>query len=315
MNFYLPYLSPLFCIMKADQNMQILTRLLSRLLMLSLLALLLGACAAPAAVPPEPNTSLPAANLPPALTPTWALSRQFSAVHPARLTLTPVFTPTLIPSLTPAATSTVQAGDPALYTCLRGLPSESARVTKIVDGDSIEVRIGESTYQLRYIGIDTPEYYEALGDEASALNSQLVMYQAVTLFKDVSETDRYGRLLRYVLVGEVFVNYELVRAGLASASSYPPDTACDRLFAAAQEDAKAAVLGLWAPLLITTSRSNPIDIQPTSAGNCDPAYPTVCIAPPPPDLDCVDIPYRRFQVLAPDPHNFDGDHDGIGCEG
>jgi len=51
----------------------------------------------------------------------------------------------------------------------------------------------------------------------------------------------------------------------------------------------------------------------TSAG-CDPAYPTVCIPPPPPDLDCNDIPFRRFTVLPPDPHRFDGDHDGIGCE-
>lgn len=50
-------------------------------------------------------------------------------------------------------------------------------------------------------------------------------------------------------------------------------------------------------------------------GTCDPAYPTVCIPPPPPDLNCADIPYRRFTVLAPDPHRFDGDHDGIGCEG
>ena len=48
--------------------------------------------------------------------------------------------------------------------------------------------------------------------------------------------------------------------------------------------------------------------------NCDPSYPTVCIPPPPPDLDCPDIPYRNFQVLPPDPHNFDGDNDGIGCE-
>lgn len=49
-------------------------------------------------------------------------------------------------------------------------------------------------------------------------------------------------------------------------------------------------------------------------GPCDPAYPTVCIPPPPPDLDCGDVPYRDFQVLPPDPHRFDGDHDGIGCE-
>ena len=53
-------------------------------------------------------------------------------------------------------------------------------------------------------------------------------------------------------------------------------------------------------------------------GRCDPSYPDVCIPPPPPDLDCADIPYRNFRVLwdvpDPDPHHFDGDHDGVGCE-
>jgi hypothetical protein len=48
--------------------------------------------------------------------------------------------------------------------------------------------------------------------------------------------------------------------------------------------------------------------------NCHPSYPTVCIPPPPPDLDCGDIPYRNFAVLPPDPHRFDGDRDGVGCE-
>ena len=50
------------------------------------------------------------------------------------------------------------------------------------------------------------------------------------------------------------------------------------------------------------------------SGECDPAYPTVCIPPPPPDLDCGEITFRRFKVLPPDPHGFDGDKDGIGCE-
>ena len=53
---------------------------------------------------------------------------------------------------------------------------------------------------------------------------------------------------------------------------------------------------------------------PVRSSNCDPSYPTVCIPPSPPDLDCGEIPYRRFQVRSPDPHRFDGDHDGIGCE-
>jgi competence protein ComEC len=53
---------------------------------------------------------------------------------------------------------------------------------------------------------------------------------------------------------------------------------------------------------------------PAVRGNCDPAYPDVCIPSPPPDLNCKDVPYKRFRVLSPDPHRFDGDHDGIGCE-
>jgi hypothetical protein len=53
---------------------------------------------------------------------------------------------------------------------------------------------------------------------------------------------------------------------------------------------------------------------PPPTPGCDPAYPTVCIPPPPPDLNCGDIPFTNFTVLAPDPHNFDGNNDGIGCQ-
>jgi hypothetical protein len=56
-------------------------------------------------------------------------------------------------------------------------------------------------------------------------------------------------------------------------------------------------------------------IQPTAkTSNCSPAYPSVCIPPGPPDLNCGDIPYRRFPVFPPDPHGFDKNHDGVGCE-
>ncbi len=54
--------------------------------------------------------------------------------------------------------------------------------------------------------------------------------------------------------------------------------------------------------------------SPPSTANCDPSYPGVCIPPYPPDLDCGDIPYRRFEVVGSDPHGFDGDGDGVGCE-
>lgn len=57
-----------------------------------------------------------------------------------------------------------------------------------------------------------------------------------------------------------------------------------------------------------------VGVLPLLATPCDPAYPGVCIPPAPPDLDCADVSFRRFEVLAPDPHNFDSDGNGIGCE-
>ena len=54
--------------------------------------------------------------------------------------------------------------------------------------------------------------------------------------------------------------------------------------------------------------------EAVAGGGCDAAYPDVCIPAPPPDLNCGDIQHRRFTVLSPDPHRFDGDKDGVGCE-
>lgn len=63
-----------------------------------------------------------------------------------------------------------------------------------------------------------------------------------------------------------------------------------------------------------TATRTPRPTSTPTGGGCDPSYPTVCIAPPPPKLNCKDVPHRRFQVLPPDPHGFDRDKDGIGCE-
>lgn len=64
----------------------------------------------------------------------------------------------------------------------------------------------------------------------------------------------------------------------------------------------------FTPLPLPTLTAQPLP-------DCDPSYPDFCIPPPPPDLDCRDIPQKNFTVLPPDPHRFDGDGDGIGCEG
>ena len=64
----------------------------------------------------------------------------------------------------------------------------------------------------------------------------------------------------------------------------------------------------------TTPTTTTVATTTTTSSKCDPSYPTVCIPPPPPDLNCGDIPYRNFTVLPPDPHHFDGNKDGVGCE-
>lgn len=202
-------------------------------------------------------------------------------------------------------------------------PIQEALVARVVDGDTIHVLIDGVDYPLRYIGIDSPETVDPnspvgwFGPEATAANEQLVGGQTVYLEKDVSETDSFGRLLRYVWLdlpaGWLLVNEELVRLGAASSIAYPPDTLYQSLFDAAQEAARTAGLGLWGASPTLAPTPTPVSLAQPSAA-CDPSYPTVCIPPYPPDLDCGDVSFRRFQVLPPDPHGFDGNHDGVGCE-
>jgi len=121
----------------------------------------------------------------------------------------------------------------------------------VIDGDTIEVLIDGQIYTVRYIGMDTPEIddprpdIQAVAEEATLVNRNLVEGKAVKLEKDVSETDRYGRLLRYVYVGDTFVNADLVASGYAWAKTYPPDVRYEELFWQLQEDAQRKGLGVW----------------------------------------------------------------------
>lgn len=124
-------------------------------------------------------------------------------------------------------------------------------VTKVIDGDTIEVNIGGIIHKVRYIGIDTPELtderpeFYALAQEATRFNRELVEGKTIRLEKDVSETDRYGRLLRYIYVEDILVNAELVRQGLAWAKSYPPDTKYQDILEKAEAEARRDKIGLW----------------------------------------------------------------------
>ena len=127
-----------------------------------------------------------------------------------------------------------------------------AVVVDVVDGDTIRVRIDGQTFRVRYIGIDTPELEregepaEWMGPEAKSQNEALVVGKNVFLEKDVSDTDRYGRLLRYVWVGRTMVNGEMVRLGYAQAITYPPDVKYQPWLRQLQEEARRESRGLWA---------------------------------------------------------------------
>ena len=120
---------------------------------------------------------------------------------------------------------------------------DSAVVTDVIDGDTIDVSINGTEYRVRYVGVNTPERDEVCFREASDANAALVLGQSVTLVRDVSETDRYGRLLRYVYVNGVNVNEQLVAQGFAEAVEYPPDTAQTAAFRDLEVQARAANLG------------------------------------------------------------------------
>jgi endonuclease YncB( thermonuclease family) len=140
---------------------------------------------------------------------------------------------------------------------------------QVLDGDTISISIDGQTYRLRYIGIDTPEDSAPFANEATDFNRKLVEGQQVTLEKDVSETDRYGRLLRYVYLADgTLVNAELVRLGFARAVAYPPDTRYQRLLLQKEQEAQAAGLGIWgAP----TATPSPVPAAPGAAVIIDPA--------------------------------------------
>lgn len=151
------------------------------------------------------------------------------------------------------------------------------RVTRVVDGDTIEIEGGE---RVRYIGIDTPETVDprkpvqCFGVEASNKNKELVEGKSVRLLKDTTDKDRYGRLLRYVYVGDSFINFELVRQGFAYSYSYPPDIKFQKEIVAAQAEAQKNKSGLWTacPLEAAKSASLPQESMPvekeTGEGAC-----------------------------------------------
>lgn len=142
-------------------------------------------------------------------------------------------------------------------------------IKRVIDGDTVETENGT---RIRYIGIDTPEMnpVECYAEEATKKNRELVEGKEVRLEKDVSETDRYARLLRYLWISDVMINEILVREGYAQSSSYPPDVKYQDIFRGAERLAREEEKGLWGGACVGLTQTNtPTPTSPDIKGTSD----------------------------------------------
>jgi micrococcal nuclease len=121
-------------------------------------------------------------------------------------------------------------------------PSDTVMVVKVIDGDTIVV---EGGYHVRYIGIDSPETDEFYYSEAKQMDADLIAGKKVRLESDITDKDKYGRLLRYVYVGDTFINAEMVRQGCAWAYAYQPDVKYQVYLEAMEKEARQLKRGFW----------------------------------------------------------------------
>jgi len=138
-------------------------------------------------------------------------------------------------------TSTVFLGD-----------KQTAFVTRVIDGDTIEI---EGKKKVRYIGINSPEIYrdttgkktgeQCFANQSYLENKRLVEGKIIRMEKDVSETDKYGRLLRFVYINNTFVNEYLILNGYAKIMTVKPDTKFSQQFKIDEKEAKENDRGLW----------------------------------------------------------------------
>lgn len=200
----------------------------------------------------------------------------------------PSSTPTRAATSPAIAPATAALPRPATASPTPALDRETATVTAIVDGDTIKVLLGGREMTVRYIGMDTPETVapgrpvEPYGREATEANRRLVEGRTVQLERDVSETDAFGRLLRYVYVadftGERMVNAELVRLGYARVATFPPDVKYVSVFLELERDARSAARGLWAISTTSLATASPGTVQAAATAAPVPQTPR----PPPP---------------------------------
>ncbi len=176
------------------------------------------------------------------------------------------------------------------------------KVTRVIDGDTIELSTGE---RVRLICIDTPEKSEEGYSEATDYLESLILNKNIELIKDISETDRYDRLLRYIYLEDgTFVNERIVYYGYGKAYPYNPDTSLCPEIQEAEQYAKDNKLGIWKGTIeepVEESSSSSNVVCSSDYYNCG-------------DFSSCLAVMEVFNACSSDIHGLDGDDDGIPCE-
>jgi len=198
-----------------------------------------------------------------------------------------------------------------------GAFDRSGVVTRVVDGDTVDVRLASGkSERVRLIGIDAAERGACFAEQATQRVRTLALSKPVVLRGDPTQDtrDRYGRLLAYVWIpGGHDLGYQLLAGGFAKVYVYRDPFQRLGAYRTAESRARSGTVGRWR----TCSASRPLPPVPMAAptGGCHPSY-SPCL-PVTSDLDCADV--RRLglapvRVLGSDPYRLDGDGDGFGCE-
>lgn len=252
----------------------------------------------------------------PAPTAARAPTRGVTAPPPPAVVPSPVAptAPSLPTPTVPAPTATRMRMP--TFTPLPPVERAPAQVVRVIDGDTVEVKIGNKTYTVRYIGINAPEAASAgkpaewMAAEASAANKAIVGGKTILLEKDVSEKDKHGRLLRYVFTDDnIFVNEELVRQGFAQVAIYPPDVRYQTLLLEAQQEAYENRRGLWGNAATETPQAvGAPSPTPRGASNTRTPTPRAGMGTPtgaptseaatPQELITLTTPVRRGSIIA-----------------
>ena len=194
------------------------------------------------------------------------------------------------------------------FVCLGTKECITGTVDEIVDGDTLYI----NGIKIRISLTNTPELNEKGFSEATEFTKQLCPVGSIANIDqdDLQPYDKFKRMLGKVTCSGGILNSELLYHKLADISTQYCSTSEFSTESWAQEYG-----------CTTESQRTPQQIpketpkSPNDPNDCDPSYPDFCIPYSPPDLDCKDVlPHKKFTVNQPDPHRFDGDKDGIGCE-